>query len=331
MRDIASQTSQGPSESEKWFRIASAFGKPTQSGNFFDGLGNVSEALGDIAAERRAAKSSGNALLLENAQFGMNLLKEQLDSATSLQTDERSYNRRLQEMFLETDAARSLLIEERKYDILSESEKRQWELDNKSKLPQTVAGKAAFDLGYIRGDDDYNKYVRDYYEREQSRRDLEIQTLSDQATRLTTPELNLAVATDASITGQNGAIKLLQEALDLNNNSYTNTFADTMAKFAAGILYADDPKYVATEQLMNVLSKGALATLKATFGGNISDGERAANLDLQGTNSMSQESRGKIIQQALTTMLALRVETKAKLVKIRDGSYATRTKKDGSK
>ena len=78
---------------------------------------------------------------------------------------------------------------------------------------------------------------------------------------------------------------------------------------------------------MNVLSKGALATLKATFGGNISDGERAANLDLQGLNSMSLSARKDIINQALEMMIRERDRNKDKLIKIRDGSYATKDKK----
>jgi len=326
MANLASQESKGPSESEKWFRIAAAFGKPTQSGNFFDGLSNVSGALGDIEAERRAAQSTGNQLLLENSRFGMDLLKEQLATATLLQTDERNYNRNLQELFLTTENERMLLAQERAYDILSEQEKRQWESDNKKSLPQTVAAKAASDLGYKRGDEDYIKYVTDYYEREQARKDLEIKTLSDQANRLTKPELDLSVETDKYIVGQNSAIALLEQALELNENSYTSSFGDSIAMYLKGKTNPSDPKYVATEKLMNVLSKGALATLKATFGGNISDGERAANLDLQGLNSMSLKARREIIDQALQMMIRERDRNKAKLLKIRDGSYATRDK-----
>jgi len=327
MANLASQESKGPSESEKWFRIAAAFGKPTQSGNFFDGLGNVSEALGDIQSERREAQSTGTQLLLENSRFSMDLLKDQLATATSLQTDEKNYNRNLQELFLTTENERMLLAQERGYDILSEQEKRQWELDNKKDLPQTVAGKAAYDLGYKRGDADYIKFVKDYYEREQTRKDLEIKTLSDQASKLTKPELDLAVETDKYIVGQNSAIALLEQALELNEDSYTNTTGDSIAMYLKGKTNPSDPKYVATEKLMNVLSKGALATLKATFGGNISDGERAANLDLQGLNSMSLKARREIIDQALQMMIRERDRNKAKLVKIRDGSYATRDKK----
>jgi len=326
MANLAGQESKGPSESEKWFRIAAALGKPTQSGNFFDGLSNVSGALGDIEAERRAAQSTGNQLLLENSRFGMDLLKEQLATATLLQTDERNYNRNLQELFLTTENERMLLAQERAYDILSEQEKRQWESDNKKSLPQTVAAKAASDLGYKRGDEDYIKYVTDYYEREQARKDLEIKTLSDQANRLTTPELDLSVETDKYIVGQNSAIALLEQALELNENSYTSSFGDSIAMYLKGKTNPSDPKYVATEKLMNVLSKGALATLKATFGGNISDGERAANLDLQGLNSMSLKARREIIDQALQMMIRERDRNKAKLLKIRDGSYATRDK-----
>ena len=45
---MADGQSAGPSESEKWFRLAAAFGQPTQSGSFFDSLGSAAEALGDI-------------------------------------------------------------------------------------------------------------------------------------------------------------------------------------------------------------------------------------------------------------------------------------------
>lgn len=325
MTNLATQESKGPSESEKWFRISAAFGKPTQSGNFFDGLGNVSEALGDIERERREAKSTGTQLLLENSRFSMDILKEQLATGRTLQADERTYNRRLQEMLYNTQVDAELLSKERVYDLLTEQEKRQWEADNKANLPKTVAAKAATDLGYERGSDKYVTYITDYYANQQKIAKLEVETLARQAEQLTKPVLSLLVETDNKIQGQNNAIGLLEQALAVNKLAYTDSYADRLGNFLAGQFDSDDPKYQATEQLMNLLSKGALATLKATFGGNISDGERAANLDLQGTGSKNRESRALIIQQALTTMLDLRTKTQNKLVDIKTGVYSTRT------
>ena len=180
-------------------------------------------------------------------------------------------------------------------------------------------------MGFEVGTDEYTKQITDWYDREEERKDLEIKTLTMQANQLTNKEIDLKAKTDADILSQGAAINLLEEALALNENSYTNSIADTLAKGVASMTSPDSEKYMNTEKLMNVLSKGALMTLKATFGGNISDGERAANLDLQGTSSRSLEARRDIIQQALDTMRQLQGETKTKLQTISSGSYSRRS------
>ena len=180
-------------------------------------------------------------------------------------------------------------------------------------------------MGFQVGTDDYAKQITDYYDREEARKDLEIQTLTMQANMLTNKEIDLKAQTDEDIISQGAAINLLEEALMLNENSYTSSLPDKLARGVAGLIDSGSEKYMNTEKLMNVLSKGALMTLKATFGGNISDGERAANLDLQGTSSKSLESRRDIIQQALDTMRELNKETQNKLALISSGSYSRRS------
>jgi hypothetical protein len=325
IEDMATNQSKGPSESEKWFRIAAALGKPTETGNFFEGLGNVNTVLADVASERREAGTQGDALRLQSAQFGMGLLQEQLESDKTLAAGERRRNERLQEMFLDWERESQTLTDQRAYDLLSLQEQRKYDADLKTKTPQSEAGLIALEMGFEVGTDEYTKQITDWYDREEERKDLEIKTLTMQANQLTNKEIDLKAETDADILSQGAAINLLEEALTLNENSYTNSIADTLAKGVASITDPDSEKYMNTEKLMNVLSKGALMTLKATFGGNISDGERAANLDLQGTSSKSLEARRDIIQQALDTMRQLQDETEIKLQTISSGSYSRRS------
>jgi len=325
IEDMATNQSKGPSESEKWFRIAAALGKPTETGNFFEGLGNVNTVLADVASERREAGTQGDALRLQSAQFGMGLLQEQLESDKTLAAGERQRNERLQEMFLDWERESQTLTDQRAYDLLSLQEQRKYDADLKTKTPQSEAGLIALEMGFEVGTDEYTNQITDWYNREEERKDLEIKTLTMQANMLTNKEIDLKAKTDADILSQGSAINLLEEALTLNENSYTNSLPDTLAKGIASMTDPDSEKYMNTEKLMNVLSKGALMTLKATFGGNISDGERAANLDLQGTSSKSLEARRDIIQQALDTMRELQSETEDKLALISSGSYSRRS------
>ena len=325
IEDMATNQSKGPSESEKWFRIAAALGKPTETGNFFEGLGNVNTVLADVASERREAGTQGDALRLQSAQFGMGLLQEQLESDKTLAAGERQRNERLQEMFIDWERESQTLTEQRAYDLLSLKEQRSYDAEKKTKTPQSEAGVIALEMRFELGTDEYTNQITDWYDREEERKDLEIKTLTMQANMLTNKEIDLKAETDADILSQAAAINLLEEALTLNENSYTNSLPDTLAKGIASMTDPDSEKYMNTEKLMNVLSKGALMTLKATFGGNISDGERAANLDLQGTSSKSLEARRDIIQQALDTMRELQSETEDKLALISSGSYSRRS------
>ena len=54
--------------------------------------------------------------------------------------------------------------------------------------------------------------------------------------------------------------------------------------------------------LRNILSSEALQKLKATFGGQISDGERQALADLSGVTARSKEERKRIINKAIEVL-----------------------------
>jgi hypothetical protein len=58
----ASPVAAGPSKAEMYFRLASAFAKPTPTGNFFESLGNASGEMAALGGERRAAASADAAM-----------------------------------------------------------------------------------------------------------------------------------------------------------------------------------------------------------------------------------------------------------------------------
>lgn len=74
-RDRMRDARMGPSESEKWFAIAAALGKPTKTGSFGESLGNVNEVLAEQMAAKRKAETE-RADLLE--RYRMQIGGEQL-------------------------------------------------------------------------------------------------------------------------------------------------------------------------------------------------------------------------------------------------------------
>lgn len=79
-RDALRNRRVGPSDSEKWFAIAAALGKPTRTGAFGESLGNLNEALATQNAARRKEREAQEALL---EKYGLQIGSEQLRMLTS--------------------------------------------------------------------------------------------------------------------------------------------------------------------------------------------------------------------------------------------------------
>lgn len=79
-RDALRNRRVGPSDSEKWFAIAAALGKPTRTGSFGESLGNLNEALLEQNAARRKEREAQEALL---EKYGLQIGSEQLRMLTA--------------------------------------------------------------------------------------------------------------------------------------------------------------------------------------------------------------------------------------------------------
>lgn len=295
---MADGQSAGPSESEKWFRLAAAFGKPTQSGSFFDSLGNASTALGDIASERREAKSSGDALKMQGAQFNLNLLKEQMENTSTLSAAEKQENRDTQKMLLEWERESQKLLEQQLYDLAVIKGDREYDATK----PKSEAAKIATDMG-LEGDA-YDNYVTKFYEDRMKLKNLELEALTNSVNQLGPNEMKAIDAIDEKIISADKAVDLLVNALSINKNAYANNFGDWSSSFWDVVTFnTDSIEYKATQELELLLKKVAAAELKATFGGSgITDGEREALEKVQGISLRDVELRGEVIKDGLAAM-----------------------------
>jgi hypothetical protein len=295
---MADNQSKGPDESEKWFRLAAAFGAPTKSGHFTENLGLASSELADISAERRTAGAAGDALKMQGAQFGLELLKEQMQNTSGLAAEERQENKDTQNMLLEWQRDNDKLAEERLYDLAVIAGDRKYE----SGKPKSEAAKIATDMG-LEGKA-YDDYVTKFYEDRMELKQLELTALTNAANQLGSNEMKAIDAIDERIINADKAVDLLVKALSINKDAYANNLGDWGSSTWDLLTFNTDSKeYKATQELEILLQKVAAAALKATFGGaGITDGEREALEKVQGLSLRDSELRGEVIKDGLAAM-----------------------------
>jgi len=315
----ADTAAQGPSESEKWFRLAAAFGKPTQSGHFMENLGLANEALADFKSDKRAAQSASDALLMQGAEFNLDYLKEDLANATAAGAAERDWKRGMAAELLQYERDQLQKTEDREFDLAVIAGERKYE-DGK---PKSAAAKIATDMGLT--GEKYNEFIKEYYEREQAVAALEVEALTKQVTQLSAGELNLKGDTETQIESAEASLALLDKALGLNKLAYGKGMYDSGKMAFLGQFRPEDPEYIATMELEQILSSNALASLKSTFGGQISDGERKSLSALQGIEAKSSAERERIIKNAAEALVNILSKRRIKLEKISSGEYGTKT------
>jgi hypothetical protein len=134
-------------------------------------------------------------------------------------------------------------------------------------------------------------------------------------------EMRQIIQTEDIVNNRMAAIRSVQDALGLNQQAYEGSLAGGRAALAR-LFSSDDPAYVATEQLEQLVKSGALADLKATFGGNPTEGERKALLELQANITKPRAVREKFLRRLLQEMqIGLKNQTK-RLEDLKTGQYS---------
>jgi hypothetical protein len=313
-----------PSKAEMYFRLASAFGSPTKTGHFAESLGNVNKELAAYSKEERDAKKAQRALQMQMGLKGQEMrmasAKDDLATLKTLATEGMKDKRAIT-----TEIIKDFI---------------------KSGEPESAAGKQAKDEGLKVGTPEFKARVNEIAQTsvdaklaqvtatlagmsvQQANANLAIQkfqNLQEQQSKLTPAEVALKTQTEDMLGSTTQAMEDLKRAYVLNPNTFDASLPDTAQRKLLEAAGSKDPKLANTREQINLLEKGALAQLKSTFPGAISDAETRTLKELQGINAKSIEERARIMRNAFRALKAIDERSKRRLADIRQGTYRDTT------
>jgi hypothetical protein len=325
---MVSEKDSAPSKAEMYFRLAAAFGAPSKTGNIFENVSMAAKELGefskDTTAAKRAAKARNLELMMKGQDLAMRTSKEELDTLRSLSAEENKDRRQ----------------------FLNESIKEYI----RSGEPQSTAGKQARDEGLSPGTPEYQKRVNEIAQTSVDARLAQVNATvtgmlrQDEAAKLarekfeaakekekkaerklSPKEIDMRGDTENIIAQADQAISSLQRAYDLNPNTFDTSIGDVVARKILENTKSNDPKVVATREMENLLSRGAIDKLKASFGGNPTEGERKIILELEGIGAKSRAERDRIMLASFDALRNRRAREAKRLEDILSGDYALKT------
>lgn len=313
--------SYAPDKTEMYFRLASAFGAPTRTGHFAENLSMVGKELGEYAKESRTAKKAEEAMRLQLAMEAQKIkaqgAREELTGLRTLVGEEMKDKRALLQEYI------------------------------KSGRPQSEAGKAAVDAGLQQGTPEFtdfvNKYIDDKIRSGNMLKEAMVLIAAGQlelgrtkerraeesGKKLTPAEVKLKSEAETTIGGLDDSMASLKRAYSLNPNTFDGTLASIAQRKLLEQTDPKDPRVLATREQANLLSKGAIDKLRASFGGNPTEGERAALLQLEGLDSKSKEERAMIMKNTYKLLQARRAREQKRLNDISAGLYRETTPSAG--
>jgi hypothetical protein len=313
-----------PSKAEMYFRLASAFGSPTKTGNFAESLGNVNKELAAYSKEERDAKKAQRQMQLQMGLKGQEMrMASAKDDLTTLKT-----------LAAEGMKDKRAITAEIIKDFIKSGE------------PESAAGKQAKDEGKRPGTKEFQDRVNEIAQTsidarlaqvtatlagmsvQQANANLAIQkfqNLQEQQLKLTPAEVALKTQTEDMLGSTTQAMEDLKRAYVLNPNTFDASLPDIAQRKILESAGVKDPKLANTREQINLLEKGALAQLKSTFPGAISDAETRTLKELQGINAKSIEERGRIMRNAFRALKAIDERSKRRLNEIKQGTYRDTT------
>ena len=315
------------SKAEIYFRLAAAFGAPTKTGQFSENLGMVGKELGEYAKGKRATAREKQLLGLEVQKLKMASSKEDLNTLRGLSAEEMKDKRAIA-----TELIKNYI---------------------ESGKPQSAAGKQALDEGLKPGTPEYQKRVEVIGNANveakmaqinsalsgvstqvanlavtQSKLELDRQKFDQQKAqqaKLSPGEVELKIKTEDMLGSTTQAMNDLKRAYSLNDNTFDTSVVDTAQRKLLEAAGSKDPKVLNTREQENLLQKGALAQLKSTFPGAISDAETKTLQALQGLGSKSKEERALIMKNAFRALKAIEDRSNRRLSQINQGSFRETT------
>lgn len=350
--------SAGPDSAEVAFRLAAALGKPTRTGGFGETLGNVAEATAESLASQRKSKQELEDLSLKyelassdvqgekyKTQVGalsalakaspkdrlteIEKMQEIIDDPKANQKAKDNAQARISYLTTRPSSAPKQTEIERLTDKINDpatpattkSILRQRlnkltyiapeaKADRDKDKPMSPAGKMAADEGLVPGTPEFQARVKKL-------------AGEGKGMNLSAKEQTELFEAEDQVNAGKTVILNLSKAKELNSKAYSGFGAGarrTMARNIPGV--GGSEGVTATTELENLVLTNGLDQLKATFGGNPTEGERAILLQIQGSLSMGVEERDKLWDRAMQ-MAARRVRIgQDKMKKLQSGAYS---------
>lgn len=159
-------------------------------------------------------------------------------------------------------------------------------------------------------------------------------TPREDAQPLTAMDKKAILEADEGVEAANSAISALREAKKLSPQAFGGGLASqraTVVNNLPGFIVPDsfEAGGQATAQLDNLVGTNALSQLKAIFGGNPTEGERAIMMELQGSSSQPDAVRQKIYDRAITMAERRLGFNKQRADQLRGGEYYKGPEKQG--
>ena len=290
LEQLLANTRKGPDKAELYFNLAAALSAPTKTGTFGESLGLAAKQFGKFAADSRKMKQSADAAVLKKAEAKLKSLQSRFNKIEDKASEEAIRNQEQQFKIIKTLGDFGYKGEELKLKAENiQIKKEQMRLDKLK--PKSKFGKIASDKGLIPGT---QAYLLDIEKQQR----LEAEQNNEMPSWLgKSLEEKVAAGNVARY-----SLGQLREALRLNDNAYANDLFGLTISELKSLFGSDSVKVTNTRVLRNILSSEALQKLKATFGGQISDGERQALADLSGVTARSKEERKRIINKAIEVL-----------------------------
>ena len=291
LAELLANTRKGPDKAELYFNLAAALSAPTKTGTFGESLGLAAKEFGKFSSESRKMEQSADALKLKQAESKLKSLQSRYTKIQDKQSEEAIRNQ--EQQFEMIKFLKEFGLEGEKLALTAEGialKKQIADYEQKFK-PLNEFGKQAVEEGFVRGTPGYQARSTELY-------------LESLKKNRKMPQFSSKILSEKVGAKQTAMLSLaqLRRALELNENAYANNFTDNAFYLWKKATGSKNKKFQDTELLENILSSEALAKLKATFGGQISDGERKALEKLSGATAATKDVRREIIKEAMAVL-----------------------------
>lgn len=309
----------GPSDAETAFRLAAAFGKPTRTGSFFEGLSGVTDVAADVIGQKRKAKAELEDLqmkydlaAIDQKGEGMKTKVAALSTlAKSVPRDRLTEVEKLTEIISDPKATPDAKrIAEARIRKLTYIKPETGGADGVSGKPQSPAGKIAADEGFKPGTPEFNARV---------------QTIVKEGTsiKLSPAEIKLKDELQDKISAGKEVVTAFTQALKLNDVAYEGKTAgirESVGSVIPGVRQSE--AQTATADLENIVLGTALTQLKAIFGAAPTEGERKILIDVQGSINKPAATRKAIWERAQAAAARRIKDNQTRLNEISTGAYS---------